>query len=166
MNENIDLIKILENCPRGEIFWSPLFGDVKFELIAKDCTEIYVKVGKECRFFNADGTIAIGGITSQAIMLYPSKDQMDWSKFEAPWYKREKFDLKMLRPFDKVIARIDKYGFWCCELFSFIEEGTNLVKCCGAYYKYCVPYNKDTVRLIGTADEAPEHYRYWDVPNK
>ena len=73
-----------------------------------------------------------------------------------------KFDPKTLKPFDKVIARIDKQGIWCCELFSFIEEDTNLIKCCGAYYKYCIPYNDDTKHLIGTADEAPIFYRYWE----
>lgn len=74
----------------------------------------------------------------------------------------QKFDPKTLQPFDKVIARLDRLGIWCCELFSFIEEGTNLIKCCGAYYKYCVPYNDETKHLVGTTNEAPEYYRHWE----
>ena len=27
-------------------------------------------------------------------VIFPSKDQRDWSKFTAPWYKKEKFDPK------------------------------------------------------------------------
>lgn len=72
------------------------------------------------------------------------------------------FNPKTLKPFDKVIARIDEQGIWCCELFSFIEDDTNLIKCCGAYYQYCVPYNDDTKHLVGTTEEAPEYYRYWE----
>ena len=30
MNENIDLTKILKDCPIGEEFYSPMLGDVKF----------------------------------------------------------------------------------------------------------------------------------------
>ena len=29
-------------------------------------------------------------------------------------------------------------------------------------YKFCIPYNNDTKHLIGTTDEAPEYYRYWE----
>lgn len=30
MNENLDLCKILKNCPKGTKFWSPLWSDVYF----------------------------------------------------------------------------------------------------------------------------------------
>ena len=30
------------------------------------------------------------------------------------------------------------------------------------YYTYCIPYNEDTMYLVGTDDEAPEYYRYWE----
>ena len=39
MNENIDLTKILEGCPKGTEFYSPLCGELRFE-------EIYI--GDEC----------------------------------------------------------------------------------------------------------------------
>ena len=29
-------------------------------------------------------------------------------------------------------------------------------------YAFCVPYNDETKYLVGTSDEAPEYYRYWD----
>lgn len=31
MNENVDLTKILKECPKGWKLWSPLFGEVEFE---------------------------------------------------------------------------------------------------------------------------------------
>lgn len=30
MNENIDLTKILKDCPKGTKFYSPLFGEITF----------------------------------------------------------------------------------------------------------------------------------------
>lgn len=166
MNENIDLTKILKNCPKGWKFYSSVLGEVSLKYIIDDapfpiivtynngnsvCTEGFKANGK---MRNCDGGECV---------LFPSRDQHDWAKFSAPWYnKNEKFNPKTLQPFDKIIARIDKYGFWCCELFSFIEEDTNLIKGCGAYYKYCVPYNNDTKHLIGTAGEAPGYYKYWE----
>ena len=162
MNENIDLTKILKDCPEGTKLYSTIFGEVTFcHIDENDMYPIKVMTGKKC-----NGKVSANGKHyvefNGECTLFPSKEQRDWSKFTAPCYKRDRFDPKTLRPFDKVIARIDKYGFWCCELFSFIEEGTNLIKGCGAYYKYCVPYNDDTKHLVGTTEEAPEYYRYWE----
>ena len=162
MNENIDLTKILKDCPKGTKLYSTIFGEVTFcHIDENDMYPIKVMTGKKC-----NGKVSANGKHyvefNGECTLFPSKEQRDWNKFTAPWYKRDRFDPKTLQPFDKVIARIDKYGFWCCELFSFIEEGTNLIKGCGAYYKYCVPYNDDTKHLVGTTEEAPEYYRYWE----
>ena len=180
MNENIDLTKILKDCPMGWTFYSSVYGDVEF-------IEIYRKpvlwnprprgdewLGQEINdskhpiLFSANGFEH--RVSSRGEMIkgcgectfFPSRDQRDWSKFTAPWYKKEKFDPNTFKAFDKVLARLNKQGIWCCELFSFIEDDTNLIKCCGAYYQYCIPYNEDTKRLVGTTEEAPEYYRYWE----
>ena len=42
------------------------------------------------------------------------------------------------------------------------EDDTNLIKCCGAYYKHCIPYNEETQHLVGTTDEAPDFYKFWE----
>ena len=162
MNENIDLTKILKDCPKGTKFYSTVYGDVTFIrindksvypivlLIDDNYYQAVTKCGKHSIMHEGECT------------LFPSKDQRDWTKFNAPWYNNEKFDPKTLQPFDKVLARINKNGFWCCELFSFIEDDTNLIKCCRAYYQYCVPYNDDTKHLVGTIEEVSEYYRYWE----
>lgn len=165
MNESLDLTKILKNCPKGIEFYSTIYGDVTFIEICAD--EYYpiklmfiTQFGKSTTNVTKDGRYDC--IYNGECTLFPSKDQRDWSKFTAPWYKKEKFDPKTLKPFDKVITRIDKQGLWCCELFSFIEKNTNLIKGCGAYYKYCIPYNDETKYLVGTTNEVPEYYRYWE----
>ena len=96
-------------------------------------------------------------------MLYPSREQRDWSKFKAPWYKKEKFDPKTLKPFDRVLVRDDNKDKWFCEFFSH-KLGANIFRyiCISGGYKQCIPYNDDTKHLVGTKDEAPEYYRYWE----
>ena len=169
MNENIDLTKILKDCPKGTKLYSPIFGDVIFEriddngqypIIVKYKSEKvddwwdYIRFTKEGLFINKINT---------ECTLFPSKDQRDWSKFKAPWYKNERFDPKTLKPFDRVLGRDCDNRIWKCNLFSHItEQDSFLYKCVGNAYIYCIPYNDDTKHLVGTKDEAPEYYRYWE----
>ena len=121
MNENIDLTKILKNCPIGTKLYLTLCGEVKLIKVENNTYPICVENSNGDRFWLTQDGKYIFGFDGECI-LFPSKDQKDWSKFSAPWYKKEKFDPKTLRPFDKVIARINKYGFWCCELFSLLRS--------------------------------------------
>ena len=91
------------------------------------------------------------------------KEQRDWSKFTAPWYKKEKFDPKTLKPFDKVIARCSDFN-WVCDMFSHYDKSKCVMPyvCVGGFYEVCIPYNDETNHLVGTTDEAPEYYRYWE----
>lgn len=296
MNENINLVEILKDCPKGTKFYSSVYGELIYSGMYTD--SLYPKI----YFIDENNRSIIVGYyrdgriyaTKGECTIFPSKDQRDWSKFTAPWLKKErdkdkliqelgeykvkytqevlekyinsmsnkdderlrkttiaflkdfaeqgyenaiecidwlkkqseslqtnerawlylvsdvltwkdgigqylddprvqelakrlcseysqklynpsvlsnssntrkneqKFDPKTLQPFDKVIARLDRLSIWCCELFSFIDESADLVKCCGAYYKYCVPYNDETRYLVGTTNGAPEYYRYWE----
>ena len=57
MNENIDLTKILKNCPKGTKLHSTIFGDVKFCYIDEsDAYPIKLNVEGEC-----DGSVTADG---------------------------------------------------------------------------------------------------------
>ena len=166
MNENINLCEILKDCPKGTKFWSPIFGDVEFETLSYRKTqegiyEVKYVVVKDKRssfwFFPPNGCPTIGGVTTREVMLFPSKDCRDWSKWKCP---NPKFDPKTLNPFDRVLVRTDGYNLWTVDLLSFIGEKD--FKCIGGYFRRCIPYNDDTKHLVGTSDEAPEYYRYWE----
>ena len=163
MNENIDLTKILKDCPKGTKLYSTVFGEVKFIGIKENAPyPIIVKVNNEnFESFTADGRIIVyfdGDCT-----LFPSKDQRDWSKFTAPWYKKERFDPKTLNEFDRVLGSDCNNHTWKCDFFSHINERDLCpYKCVGNSYKFCIPYNDETKHLVGTKDEAPEFYRYWE----
>ena len=77
--------------------------------------------------------------------------------------KKDKFDPCTLKPFDKVLARDNINEQWCCSFFSHIETNDSYPYICfGLSFKQCIPYNDDTKHLVGTSDEAPKYYRYWE----
>ena len=164
MNENIDLTKILKDCPKGTKLYSSTFGQVEFQYIKSDSMyPIVIKLEN-----GAIESIAYDGKIFNdydgECVLFLSKCQRDWSKFTAPWYKKEKFNSKTLKPFDKVLVRDSEVDPWECELLSRTDESLiHKFKCCGLVsYIYCIPYNDKTKYLLGTTEEAPEYYRYWE----
>lgn len=163
MNENIDLTKILKDCPKGTKFYSPIFGEVDFKEIRSDNENaIVITKGVIEASFTKEGFYYAD--VSEECLLFPSKEQRDWSKFTAPWLKRERFDTKTLQPFDKVLVRDSQRSIWFCKFFSHIMDSPEFREYAttGGLYRYCIPYNKDTKHLVGTTDKAPDFYRYWE----
>lgn len=161
MNKNIDLTKILKDCPAGTCFWSDNFGVVKFvSVVTERDTPIEVKLADGWKTqYTKEGWC--DPRLPASCLLWPSRDCCDWSKFTAPWYKKEKFDPKVLKSFDKVICR-NGLNVWHCDFFSsFMETWACPYVCISGSYTYCIPYNDDTKRLVGTNDDAPEYYEYW-----
>ena len=165
MNERIDLTKILKDCHEGTKLYTTIWGEVTFIKVSENVCNLYpIIIYNECDHvrLTKDGRYLINKQDSECI-LFPSKDQRDWSKFTAPWYKKEKFDPKTLKPFDKVMVRDDNYQAWFCTIFSHKGEdcGYPYDTASGSYF-CCIPYNDDTKHLVGTKEEAPEYYRYWE----
>ena len=163
MNENIDLTKILKDCPKHTKLYSSLYGEVLFEgIITGKCNhfiEVYVKALNSLIMFIYNGRYFSNG----ECVLFPSKEQRDWSKFTAPWYKKEKFDPKTLQPYDKVLVRDGEAYMWKPTLLSYINNAIIYpYVCTNSSYRYCIPYNDDTKYLAGIKEEAPEYYRYWE----
>ena len=164
MNKNIDLTKILKDCPKGTEFYSCIYGKVRFDCL-QSCEYPVLTIRDDGLYasFSREGKYT--DIPDSECCLFPSKEQRDWSKFEAPWHKKDKFDPKTLKPFEKVLVRCERDQAWLCNLFSHIGYGNlypYLYSTAGASFSYCIPYNNETKHLVGTADEAPEFYRYWE----
>ena len=163
MNENIDLTKILKDCPMGWKLYSSIHGEVQFGYINNGDFPIVVELSDSSDVdFTKDGKL-YSNYDGECALL-PSKDQRDWSKFTAPWYKKEKFDPKTLKAFDRVLVRHECYHRWRCEFYSYIldDNGDYPYVAISGAYKRCIPYNEETKHLVGTKDEAPEYYRYWE----
>ena len=171
MNENLNLVEILDGCPKGTELYSTVYGKVQFErIINYDSYPIEIKVLNKftnpsviSAYITKDGrctTTYDGDCT-----LFPAKDQRSWSKFERFWDKPkvEKFNPKTLQPFDKVLGRDNCGGRWKCGLFSHnMDESIFPYVCIGNSFIYCIPYNDDTKHLLGTTELPSKYYRYWE----
>ena len=181
MNENIDLTKILEGCPKGTKFYSLIFEEVSFVEIHNHYDKYPIELQAYNKytdftvtfFYCSDGRNNYG--FDGECTLFPSKDQRDWSKFVRFWDKKsldkpvtEKFDPKTLHPWDKILVRKVHSPFnispWSCENFSYINPNTpHLVNGIASRYEICIPYNDETKHLRGTTDDCPEYYKWWKL---
>ena len=158
MNENLNLVEILKDCPKGTKLYSPVFGEVEFESINDIIGPIIVTTNTgNAEYFTADGKMY--NYYNGECLLFPSKEQRDWSKFEP---KQPKFDPNTLQPFDKVLVRDGTAECWMCDIYSHKLKDDNFYVCISNEYYYCIPYNEETKHLVGTTEEASEFYRYWE----
>ena len=79
MNEKLDLVKILKDCPKGIELYSPIYG---LGILTKVTNRIHVKFPKEhnVKCFRPDGKVSEEG----EIMLFP-KGKTAWEGFQKPF---------------------------------------------------------------------------------
>lgn len=165
MNENLDLTKILEGCPPGTEFYHSGFGRVWFVCIDLDSDyPIRLSLNNDpCdnTFLTKKGTVNVQ--YDGECILFPSRTQRDWSKFERFWdeSKVEKFDPNTFHPFDNVLVRDSVCYSWNAVPFSHINVKRQAV-CCGVSWEQCIPYNEETKDLVNTNEDCPEYYRWWE----
>lgn len=165
MNENLDLCKILKGCPKGTKFWSPVWGNVYLKEIKEGTAPIIITMGygdfsllKNGKFYDIEDAECI---------IFPSKDQRDWSKFKTPV---KRFDPKDFKPFDKVLVK----GLSCnskvwapcfLEEFKKFSDGSGAVVLIGFIsfiWQRCIPYNDETMHLVNTEKDCPDYYKWWE----
>ena len=78
MEEKINIAAILKDKPNGLRLYSPIFGECTFCCVREDTNDICVKKHNGViEYFNSEGLyFALG-----EVMLFPSKEMRDWSKF-------------------------------------------------------------------------------------
>ena len=89
MSENLNLAEILKDCPKGTKLYSTIHGEVEFVEIRNYITDypiIYKYKDKDGNYICSDNTTVDGKhafCSDGECVLFPSKDQRDWSKFKA-----------------------------------------------------------------------------------
>lgn len=96
--------------------------------------------------------------------LYPAREDEKKELFDAlakrgkAWdsEKKQIVDLKPkceFKPFDKVVVRCSKADKWSIDFFSY--KVSNGYICTGdAWFGYCLPYNEETAKLVGTTNNV------------
>ena len=151
----LDLVEILKNCPKGTKLYSTIHGEVTLNYVSTDVNYPINVIWREgTASFTRYGRYAIK--SDGECILFPSKDQRDWSKFKVPV---EKFDYNTLQPFDKVLVRDGDCEHWRCGFFSFMYNNEMFCEC---RWLQGIPYNDETKHLVGTTNMPNEKYIWWE----
>ena len=137
----ISIADKLKDAPEGFKLYSPIFGECtlqdiyssgNIEVVRTESTAIYT--------FNAYGQHTSTG----ECLLFPSKEQREWDNFSLE--PKASYNFK---PFDKVIVRDNIDGVWKADFFSHMGESNRFACTGGCSWRYCLPYNEETAKLIG-----------------
>ncbi len=158
-NKKLDLVEILKDCPEGtKLYLSVIDRDVLLRWV-RTSREYPIRVVEERSKVEFDIT-GCGRMYKDfldgEIVLFPSKDQRDWSKFKAPVKKSENTTLK---PFDMVLVRNANDFLWRCNFFSHFFQ--NVAYCTAGTWDQVIPYNAETKHLVGTKGMPDEKYIWW-----
>ena len=86
MNENLNLVEILKDCPQGTKLYSTIHGEVEFEKYKTDGDyPIVYNYRSKTGGLQSDSVTRDGRFNFCSYgecILFPSKDQRDWSKFK------------------------------------------------------------------------------------
>ena len=79
--------------------------------------------------------------------------------------KEKSFTIDDLKPFDKVLVRNSKFQEWSTGIFSHVRRYSTEIKKAiivgGREEDYCIPYNNETKKLLGTIEEYNGKYKTW-----
>lgn len=109
--KEINIAEILKDCPKGIYLYSPILGCVRFEKV-EDAT-IIVSCGFCEHIFRWNGRFHINN--EGECMLFPSKDQRDWSKFRK---------IPILPPFNIHRQENKCCTYWSVDSFVKVKEAT------------------------------------------
>ena len=125
MKENLNLVEILKDAPKGTKLWSPICGECTLvevlngENLHPIICMTKTEGGDTCHeSFSADGKFFADYKNGECV-LFPAKENRDWSTFKAPNTH------KHFEPFQKVLVRLyvtsGEY-IWSCALYSHYDE--------------------------------------------
>lgn len=146
MNKNFDLVKILKNAPKGTKLWSPLCGECRligvkeedndYPILCKandGCNINFTNLGKFYKVICKDGEC----------VLFPSKENRDWSTFKVSEHKS-------FEPFQRVLVLSGASGTWLPDVYRYYDTEHNAHECLCHYRAHdndIIPYegNEDLV---------------------
>lgn len=140
----MNIAEILKKCPEGTELYSPIFGEVKFSEIQPDDMIVVIIKNNRRRVFFKDGSYSEYG----ECVLFPSKKQLDWSKFRVSDQSHQ------FKPFDKVLVRDSDDDVWECDFFSRMAQNGFYI-CVSTFWQQCIPYEGNE-HLLGTTNNPEQ----------
>lgn len=124
MNENLNLVEILKDAPKGTKLWSPICGkcelvEVKYQSIGCKTTDSY----HDYISFTSSGKFGDWIYNKGECIVFPSKDNRDWSTFKVP--KKH----KVFKPYQKVLVKAwvdSKTRRWVPINYGYYDASKNM----------------------------------------
>ena len=152
-----NLIRILKHCPEGTKLYSPVFGEVtlysvnnrNIDVIVTNCSDETTHIA-----FSRSGKLILGYSNSECV-LFPSKDQRDWSKFKIPTKKGDVIMFNGMYPCLVTGDYSKDLSMWCCGLLEDDDFCTNIMhpsEWNACFYTFATEEVKD--KLFKAMDKA------------
>ena len=147
----INIAEKLKNTPIRTKLYSPMIGKVYLEHIEfstnGDIWVVPIDYDRTHWVFDKYGRNKNSDDEDRECLLFPSKEQRDWNNYTI----KKKY---VFKPFDKVVVRDSNNAKWQIDLFGYMGDDSDLGNfyCLSRSWKQCLPYNEETVKLIGTTD--------------
>lgn len=161
----MNIAKILKDTHRGTKLYSPAFGEVTFMNVTSDIINVKDSVKIE-RTFYSDGKFYVGG----ECMLFPSRENRDWSKFTTCPFKDGDIISKTYSDGTKYIAIFSHIGGIKPEVVNYhcyVRGDGKLVTGkdygIGVYTEYSLASEKDREFIFKNLREKGY---YWDASIK
>ena len=72
------------------------------------------------------------------------------------------FKPEYFEPFDNVLVRDYDGDVWNTGIYSHYEEDDKEYLANSRGWQQCIPYNLETRKLVGTTNDCPDFYKYWE----
>ena len=153
----MNIAEILKNVPKGTKLYSTVFGDVELlEINNESKHSIQVKICSNNRLvaFSKEGKVGTKYADGECV-LFPSKENRDWSTFKVKTSCN-------FKPFDKVLVRNEDNEPWSIQFFGYydkISENEGPYVCLGNSvciadtFKQCIPFEGNE-KLLGHYDSV------------
>lgn len=146
----MDVAEILKNCPKGTKLYSLVDGEVTLDNILEIgpyTIQVALKDGTT-RYYTKDGLYFTTRRDGECV-LFPSKEQRDWSKFGVSDQVTDQETKPQFKPFDKVLVRDRDDKTWRCDIFSHLGDNGDTFICLSSWWRQCIPYEGNE-HLFGT----------------
>ena len=160
MENKINIAEILKDYPKGTKLYSPLCGECYFDRL-NNSTIICKKQNAQSITFTSEGYYMLPVFNDCECLLFPSKDQRDWSKFQRPF---KDGDILVDISGDIYICKIVSTYNYCG---SYASINSN-----GVFISYYTPFIEDSTRYATEEekqklfDAIKENGYKWDEENK
>ena len=121
MDNKINIAELLKDCPKGMELYSPLCGKCVFDRLNMG-TIICKKQNTQEITFTSEGYYMLPVFDDCECMIFPSKDQRDWSKFQRSERKDMSLSDYQRRAMTTCMSSCENYSYMFLNLVGEVGE--------------------------------------------